>query len=80
MHIPVSLMNTLNSGRVTRSPLLSSIYRSYNRIPQSKSNKRGMHIMLMGHNETDLSISSYFVTLSLENPKAPCSIWILAQW
>ena len=36
------LMNTLNSGRV--NPLPSSMYRSYNHIPQSKS----MHIMPRG--------------------------------
>ena len=46
------LMNTLNSDRV--NPLPSSMYRSYNRIPQSKS----MHIMPMGHIETDPSTSS----------------------
>ena len=54
------LMNTLNSGRVNTLP--SSMYRSYNRIPQSKS----MHIMPRGYIETDPSTSSYFVTLSLE--------------
>ena len=63
------LINTLNSGRV--NPLPSSMYRSYNRIPQSKS----MHIILRGHIETDPSTSSYFVTLSLEYPKALCLIW-----
>ena len=61
------LMNTLNSGRVNH--LLSSNYRSYNRIPQSKS----MHIRPWGLIETDPSASSYFVTLSLEYPKAPSS-------
>ena len=45
------------------------MYRSYNRIPQSKS----MHIRPRGHIETDPSVSSYFVTLSLEYPKAPSS-------
>ena len=50
--------------------------RSFNRIPQSKS----MHIMPRGHIETDPPTSSYFVTLSLENPKGPCLIEILAQW
>ena len=45
------LMNTLNSGIV--NPLPSSMFRSYKRIPQSKSYKRGMHIMLRGHIETD---------------------------
>ena len=68
------LMNTLNNGRV--NPLPNSVYRSYNRIPQSKS----MHIMPGGHIETDPSSISYFVTLSLEYPKAPRLIRILAQW
>ena len=70
------LMNTLNSGRV--NPLPSSMYRSYNHIPQSKS----IHIMPRGprgHIETDPPTSSCFVTLSLEYPKAPYLIWILAQ-
>ena len=49
---------------------------SFNRIPQSKS----MHIMPRGHIETDPSTSSYFVTHSLEYPKGPCLIGILAQW
>ena len=49
------LMNTL------------SMYRSYSLIPKSKS----MHIMPRRHIETDPSTSSYFVTLSLEYPKAP---------
>ena len=61
------LMNTLNSGIVSHLP--SSMYRSYNRIPQSKS----MHIMSRGHFETDPSTSSYFVKLGLEYPKAPSS-------
>ena len=59
-------MNTLNSGRI--NPLPSSMYRSYNRIPQSKS----VHIMPRGHIVTDPSTFSYFDTLSL--------IWILVQW
>ena len=67
-------MNTLNSGRVNPHP--SSMYRSYNRIPQSKS----MHIMPRGQIENDPSTFSYFVILSLEYPKAPRLIWILAQW
>ena len=50
-------MNTLNSGKV--NPLPSSMYRSYDRIPQSKS----MHIMPRGHIKTDPSASSYFVTI-----------------
>ena len=33
-----------------------------------------MHIVPRGHIKTDQSISSYFVTLSLEYPKAPCLI------
>ena len=53
------LMNTLNSGRV--NPIPSSMYRSYNRIPQSKS----MHIMPRGHIETDPSTFINFFTLSL---------------
>ena len=68
------LMNTLNSGRVKSLP--SSMNRSYNRIPQFKS----MHIMPRWHIETDPSTSSYFVTLSLEYPKALCLIGILARW
>ena len=32
------------------------------------------------HIGTDPSTSSYFVTLSLEYPKGPCLIEILAQW
>ena len=54
------LMNTLNSDNV--NPLPSSMYRSYNHIPQSKS----MHIMPRGHIETDPSSSRYFATLNLE--------------
>ena len=42
------------------------MYRSYSRIPQSKS----MHIMPSGHIVTDPSTFSYFITLSLEYPKA----------
>ena len=49
-------MNTLKSGRI--NPFPSSMYRSYNRIPQSKS----MHIMPRGHILTDPSTFSYFVT------------------
>ena len=67
-------MGTLTSGRF--DSLHSSMYRSYNRIPQSKS----MHIMPRGHMETDPSTFSYFITLSLEYPKVPRLIWILAQW
>ena len=37
-----------------------------------------MHLMPREHIETDLSTSSYFVTLSLEYPKGPCLIVILA--
>ena len=59
------LMNTLNSGRVNHLP--SNMYRSYSRISQSES----MYIMPRGHIETDPSTSRYFVTLSLEYPKAP---------
>ena len=68
------IMNTLNSGRINTLP--SSMYRSYNCIPQSKS----MHIMPRGHIVTDPSTFSYFVTLSQEYPKAPRLIWILVQW
>ena len=68
------LMNTMNNGRVNPSPAVC--IRSFNRIPQSKS----MHIMPRRHIETDPSTSSYFVTLSLEYPKGPCLIGILAQW
>ena len=68
------LMTTLNSGSVDSLP--SSVYRSYNRIPQSKS----MHIMPRGHIVTDPSTFSYFVILSLEYQRAPRSIWILVQW
>ena len=68
------LMTTLNSGSV--DPLPSSVYRSYNRIPQSKS----MHIMPKGHIVTDPSTFSYFVTLSVEYQRAPHLIWILNQW
>ena len=68
------LMNTLNSGRV--NPLPSSMYRSYNPIPQSKS----MHIMPRGHIVNKASTFSYFVTLSLEYPKAPRLILILVPW
>ena len=59
------LMDTLNSGRVNHLPNI--MFRSYNHIPQSKS----MHLMPRGQIETDPSTSSYFVTLSLEYPKAP---------
>ena len=58
------LMNTLNSGRI--NPFSSSMYRSYNRVPKSKS----MHIMPRGHILTDPSTFSYFAALSLEYPKA----------
>ena len=61
------LINTLNSGRVNPSPAVC--IKSFNHIPQSKS----MHIRHRGHIETDLSTSSYFVTLSLEYPKGPKS-------
>ena len=71
------LMNTLNSGIV--NPLPSSMFRSYKRIPQSKSYKREMHIMLRGHIETDPFTSSYFVTFSLEYPKTLCLICILVS-
>ena len=64
------LMNTLNSGRI--NPFPSSMYRSYNRIPQSKS----MHIMPRGHIVTDPSTFSYFVTLILGYPKAPRLNWV----
>ena len=56
---------------ITPSPAVC--IKSFNRIPQSK-------IMPRGHIETDQSTSSYFVTLSLEYPKGPCLIGILAQW
>ena len=55
------LMNTLNNGRVNHLP--SSMYRSYRRIPKSKS----MHIMHWGHIESDPFTSSYFVTLEYPN-------------
>ena len=48
--ICILLMNTLTSCRI--NPLLSSMYRSYSRIPQSKS----MHIMPRGHIVADPSI------------------------
>ena len=67
-------MITLNSGRV--NPLPNSMYRSYNRIPQSKS----MHIMPRWHIVTDPSTFVIFVTLSTEYPEAPRLIWIQAQW
>ena len=67
-------MSTLTSGGVDSLP--SSMYRLYNRIPQSKL----MHIMPRGHMETDPSIFSYFITLCLEYAKVPRLIWILAQW
>ena len=60
-------MNALNSGRVNLLP---------NRIPQSMS----MHIMPWGHIVTDPSTFSYFITFSLEYPKAARLIWIQAQW
>ena len=65
-------MNTLNNGRVNPSPAVC--IKSFNRIPQSKT----MHIMPRGHIETDPSTVSYFVTL--EYPKGPGLIGILAQW
>ena len=61
---------------VELTPSPAVCIRSFNRIPQWKS----MHIMPRGHIETDPSTSSYFVTLSLEYPKGPCLIGILAQW
>ena len=67
-------MNTLNSGKI--NPLPSSMHRSYNRIPQSKS----IHIMPREHIVADPYTFSYFVTLSLEYPKAPRLIWIQVQW
>ena len=36
--------------------------------------------MPRGHMETDPSTFSYFIILSLEYPKVPRLIWILAQW
>ena len=68
------LMNTLNNGRV--NPSQAVCIKSFNRIPPSKT----MHIMPRGHIETGPSTSSYFVTLSIEYPKGPCLIGILAQW
>ena len=68
------LMNTQNNGR--DNPSQAVCIKSFNRITQSKI----MHIMPRGHIETDPSTSSYFVTLSLEYPKGPCLIGILAQW
>ena len=68
------LMNTLNIVELIPSPAVC--IRSFNRIPQSKS----MHIMPRGHIETNPSTSRYFVILSLEYPKGPCLIGILAQW
>ena len=61
---------------VELTPSPAVCIRSFNRIPQSKL----MHIITMGHIETDTSTSSYFVTLSLEYPKGPRLIGILAQW
>ena len=49
---------------------------AFNRISLSKS----MHIMPRGLYKTDPFTYSYFVTLSLEYPKGPCLIGILAQW
>ena len=68
------LMYTLNNDR--DNPLPCSMYLVIQLIPQPKS----MHIMPRGHIETDPSTSSYFITLSLEYPKGPCLIGILAQW
>ena len=45
-----------------------------------QQNKQAKQIMPRGHMETGPSISSYFVAISLEYPKASCLIWILAQW
>ena len=58
---------------VELTPSPAVCIRSFNRIPPSKS----MHIMPRGHIETDPSISSDFVTFSLEyqGPK-----FDLAQW
>ena len=61
---------------VELTPSPAVCVKSFNRIPQSKT----MHIMPRGHIESDLSASSYFVTLSLEYPKCPGLIGILAQW
>ena len=58
------------------TPSLAVCIKSFNRIPQSRT----MHIIPWGHIETNPSTSSYFVTLSLEYPKGPCLIGILAQW
>ena len=61
---------------VELTPSPAVCIKSFNRIPQSKT----MHIMPRGHIETDPSTSSHFVTLSLEYPKGPCLIWIIARW
>ena len=61
---------------VELTPSPAVCIKSFNRTPQSKT----MHIMPRGHIETDPSTSSLFVTLSLEYPKGPCLIRILAQW
>ena len=75
MHIPVRLCSlTQNNDELTTSPAVC--IKSFNRIPQSKT----MHIMPRGHIEIDPSTSSYLVTLSIEYPKGPCLIGILAHW
>ena len=78
MHIIVILCSWTHWIEVTPAPSkhFSSMFKSYNRIPQSKSNKRGIHIMPGRHIKTDPSTSSNFVTLSPEYTKAPCLIWV----
>ena len=67
------LVNTLNSGRV--NPVPSSMYK----VIQPFSSIEGNAHNAEGHIETDLSTFSYFGTFSLEYPKSPCLIDILAQ-
>ena len=66
-------MNTRIMVELTPSPAVC--IKSFNHISQSKT----MHIMPRGHIETEPSTSSYFVTFSLEYPKGPWLIGILAQ-
>ena len=71
--IKTLLMNTLISDRVNSLPC--SMCRS-----SIKANPHFVHYVPRGHIETDPTTSGYFVTLSLEYPKAPFLIWILGHW
>ena len=76
-------MNILNSGRghsTSKSRHFVSLYNSCN--PQSKSYKRGMHIMRMPWCILKLTHLHLLISLHLAEiiGRLLCLIWIAAQW